>query len=81
MGILNHAKDIDGAIVEQVSKKMIGLHIYTATSFKSILKNKTYTKQKPTVAITPDSHHVNVRGEDYYTACPTASFRRGGRHA
>lgn len=89
MGVLNHAKDIDSAIVEQVSKKMIGLHTYTATSFKSILKNKTYTKQKPTVAITPDSHHINVRGEDYYTACPplvgracpTASFRRGGRHA
>lgn len=67
MGILNHARDIDSAIVEQVSKKMIGLHTYTATSFKSILKNKTYTKQKPTVAITPDSHHINVRGEEYYT--------------
>ena len=72
IGILNTAKNLESNIVEAVSKKMLRLNSYSVKSFRSILKNKTYNKQKPVVAMTPNSHHINVRGEDYYT---------GGRHA
>ena len=72
MGILNTAKNLESNIVEAVSKKMLRLNSYSVSSFRSILKNKTYTPENPTVAMTPNSHHVNVRGEGYYT---------GGRHA
>ena len=66
MGILNTAKKIDNDIVESVSEKMLKLNTYNVYSFRSILKNKTYTKQEPTIAKTPDSNHINVRGRDYY---------------
>ncbi len=66
MGILNAAKKIDNNIVEAISEKMLKLNTYNVYSFKSIFKNKTYIEQKPAVALTPDSHHINVRGKDYY---------------
>jgi len=72
MGILNTAKNLESNIVDAVSEKMLRLNTYSVKSFRAILKNKTYTQANPTVAMTPNSHHVNVRGEDYYT---------GGHHA
>ncbi|MFQ5454013.1 MAG: IS21 family transposase [Candidatus Zixiibacteriota bacterium] len=67
LGILNSAKGVDTDIVEAVSKKMLTLNVYRVSSFRSILKNKTYKKEKPTLAITPINNHENVRGEEYYT--------------
>lgn len=66
MGILNTAENLESNIVEAVSKKMLKLNTYSVNSFRSILKNKTYPRENPTVAMTPNSHHINVRGEDYY---------------
>jgi len=67
LGILNTAKGVETDIVEAVSEKVLRLNSYRVSSFRSILKNKTYQKQKPTLAITPQNSHENVRGEDYYT--------------
>jgi len=66
IGILNTAKNLESNIVEAVSEKMLKLNTYSVKSFRSILKNKTYNQEKPAVAMTPNSHHVNVRGEGYY---------------
>lgn len=67
IGILNTAKEYDNEIVEAVSEKVLSLNAYQVKTFRSILKNKTYTKQKPALTITPDNNHENVRGEGYYT--------------
>jgi len=72
IGILNTAKAYDNEIVEAVSEKVLSLNAYQVKTFRSILKNKTYSKEKPVLTITPDTHHENVRGENYYT---------GERHA
>jgi len=68
LGILNTAKGVETDIVEAVSEKLLRLNSYRVSSFRSILKNKTYQKQKPTLAITPGNNHENVRGKDYYQA-------------
>ena len=73
IGILNTAKGVETDIVEAVSEKVLSLNAYQVKTFRSILKNKTYSKEKPALTMTPDTHHENVRGEDYY--------RIGGSHA
>lgn len=73
IGILNTAKAYDNEIVEAVSEKVLTLNAYQVKTFRSILKNKTYKQEKTPLASTPNNHHVNVRGEDYY--------RTGGSHA
>lgn len=73
IGILTTAQGVQIDTVEAVSEKMLRLNSYRVSSFRSILKNKTYTTQKPALAITPKNTHENVRGEAYYT--------RGETHA
>jgi len=73
IGILNTAKGVPTDTVEAVSEKMLRLNSYRVSSFRSILKNKTYNTQEPTLAITPQNNHENVRGEAYY--------KSGGTHA
>jgi len=46
LGILNTAKGVKPEIVEAVSRKMLRLNVYRVSSFKSILKNKTYREKK-----------------------------------
>lgn len=67
IGILNTAKGVQTDIVEAVSEKLLRLNSYRVSSFRSILKNKTYLNQKQPLALTPQNSHKNVRGEDYYT--------------
>ena len=66
MGILKTAKDLDKAIVEAVSSKMLTLQSYKVSHFKAILKNKTYHEDRPVTVTTPENEHENVRGQAYY---------------
>jgi len=66
MGILNTAKDLDKAIVEAVSEKMLTLRSYRVGHFRAILKNKTYHEDKPVTIHAPENEHENVRGQAYY---------------
>ncbi len=66
MGILKAAKDLDKAIVEAVSQKMLTLQSFKVSHFKAILKNKTYHEDQPVTVTTPESEHENVRGQAYY---------------
>lgn len=66
LGILRLCAHIDGEIAEAVSERMLTLQCYRLKQFKSILKNKTYRRQPPLTANTPDAIHENVRGSDYY---------------
>jgi transposase len=65
-GILKAARHLEAEVMEAICEKMLELESYTLTSFRSILKHKTYMKTEPQTATTPESIHENIRGNNYY---------------